>query len=328
MSRPVAVYTDVTELDPAPGVALLEQAGFEVRVLDESDPDRVAALAADASVLLIGYSVVDAALLDRLPQLRLVCTQSAGVDTVDLAAAAARGVQVAHVPDGATDDVAGHALAMALALVRGLPFLDRQVREGQWDGTSEPLRRLSSVRLGVVGMGRIGRRLATMALPLFGEVVGHDPVPGTQHWPDGVRSASFDDLLAEVDVLSLHLPLTDGTRSLLGAPQLARMRPDALLVNVSRGGLVDHDALLAALDDGRLAGAALDVLPVEPPPADSVVLRHPRVLLTPHAAYLSPDSAAAYVRTQAENAVAWRDTGRALHVVGPAPGPVASGHPG
>ncbi len=315
MSRPIAVYTDVTELDPAPGVALLEQAGFEVRVLEESDPDRVAALGADASVLLIGYSVVDPALLDRLPLLRLVCTQSAGVDTVDLDAAAARGVQVAHVPDGATDDVAGHALAMALALLRGLPFLDRQVRAGGWDGTVEPLRRASSCRLGVVGMGRIGRRLSEMAQPLFGEVIGHDPVLPADAWPAGVRRLAMSELLSEADVVSLHVPLSPATTGLIGAAELAALPRGAILVNVARGELIDHAALLAALDSGQLAGAALDVLPVEPPPANSPVLGHPRVLLTPHAAYLSPESAGAYVRTQAENAIAWLQTGRPLHPV-------------
>jgi len=311
----VAVYTDVTELDPAPGVARLEQAGFQVRVLGTADPERIAAEAADASVLLIGYSPVSASVLDRLPRLRLICTQSAGVDMVDLAAAKAHGVWVANVPAAATEEVASHALAMALSLLRGLPFLDRQVRSGGWDATAEPLRRISTTTLGVVGMGRIGRRLAQLASGLFGSVVGHDPLVQPEQWPAGVARSGLDDLLSRSDVVSLHAPLTDDTRHLLNRDRFAVMRPGAVLVNVARGELVDHEALVWALDSGRLAAAALDVLPTEPPAPDLPLLRHPRIVFSPHAAYLSVQSARDYIVTQVEKAIAWAHTGEPLHPV-------------
>jgi phosphoglycerate dehydrogenase-like enzyme len=312
---PLAVYADVAELDPAPGVALLERHGFRVRVLGTDDPERIAAEAAGAAVLLIGYCPVTAELLDRLPRLRLICTQSAGYDTVDVAAARERGIWVANVPDAATEEVASHALAMALGLLRGLPFLDRRVRAGEWDGTAERPRRISAATLGIIGMGRIGRRLAGMASGLFGEVLGHDPLAGGAQWPPGVRRVGLRELLSSSDVVSLHVPLTEETRGMLGREELAAMRPGAALVNVARGELVDHDALADLLDSGHLVGAALDVLPVEPPPAGWALLRHPRILFTPHAAYLSEHSAASYVLTQAENAVAWLRTGEPIHVV-------------
>lgn len=315
LTPPLAVYTDVDEIDPAAGVEMLEQSGFRVRVLGTGEAGRITTEAADAAVLLIGYSRITAEVMDRLPGLRLICTQSAGVDTVDVAAAEARGIWVANVPGAATEEVASHALAMALSLVRGLPFLDRRVRAGEWDGTVERLRRVSETTLGIIGMGRIGRRLAEMASPLFGAVVGHDPFVADPHWPQKVRRVGLRELLSSSDVVSLHLPLTEQTRRLLGRERLAAMRPGAALVNVSRGELIDHDALVDLLDSGHLAGAALDVLPTEPPPADLPLLRHPRILFSPHAAYLSEQSARSYVRVQAENAVSWLLKGEPVHVV-------------
>lgn len=301
MSRPVAVYTDVLETDPGPGIERLEAAGFEVRTANSSDPDVIARTAQGAQALLVGYSRVDGALMDRIPGLRIIATQSVGVDMVDVRAAAGRGIWVSNVPAAATEEVATHAFAMALALMRGLPFLDRDVQAGSWDGTTERLLRLSGATVGVVGLGRIGARFAGLIRPVVGTVLGYDPhLDGA----DGVEDAGLEELLARSDLVSLHLPLTGDTAGMLDTGRLALMPRGAFLVNVSRGGLVDHDALAAALDSGALGGAALDVLAVEPPVGDPMV-GHPRVLLSPHAAYLSAESARDYVLQQAENVVAW-----------------------
>lgn len=310
--RPVAVYTDVEEIDPQPGIDLLEAAGFEVRVAGSTDADVVAGLAADADALLIGYSQVDRELLERLPDVRIVAAQSVGVDTVDIEAATDRGVWVANVPAAATEEVATHAFAMVLSLLRGLPFLDRGVRGGRWDGTGEPLRRLSDVTVGVVGLGRIGSRLAGLLDPVVGRVVGFDPFLDEA---DGRELLELDELLAVSDAVSLHLPLTADTALLLGRTRLGRMPRGAFVVNVSRGGLIDHDALLDLVDSGHLAGAALDVLPQEPPEPGSRVVGHPRVLITPHAAYLSDRTARDYVLQQAENVVRWHAHGAPNHAV-------------
>ena len=311
---PLAVYTDVVEVDPAPGIRVLEAAGFDVRVLGTADPVRIAAEAADADALLIGYSRVGADLLAAMPRLGIVATQSVGYDMVDVAAAAAQGVWVSNVPGAATEEVAVHALAMALSLLRGLPLLDRAVRAGRWDAAEFPLRRPSTTTLGILGLGRIGRRLAGLAGGgVFGRVVGHDPVLDT--WPAGVERLERDALLAEADVISLHLPLTADTERLIDRAALERMRPGALLVNVARGALVDAEALLEALDTGRLGGAALDVLDTEPPAASDPLLRHPRTLITPHAAYYSDRAAEDYVLGQARNVVAWAREGRPRDVV-------------
>lgn len=307
-SRPIAAYTDPGELDPSPGIELLVEAGFDVRLVDSDDPDRIAERAKDAQVLMIGYTPVDADLLRRLPSLKLICTQSAGVDSIDADAAAAAGVRIANVPDAATEEVATHALAMALGLLRGVPFHHERVRAGEWDGTLVPAHRLSTLTVGVLGLGRIGRRFAHAISPLVGEVIGHDPALPEQSWPECVVPADLETVLRRSHLVSLHLPLAPGATALIGSRELEMMQPGSYLVNVARGRLVDLDALVAALDRGHLAGAALDVLPMEPP-GDDPRLRHPRLWFSPHAAYLSASAARDYVLIQARNAVEWLNHG-------------------
>ena len=313
---PLAVYTDVVGVDPEPGVALLEKAGFAVRVLATNDPDRVAGEAGGAVALLIGgYTPVTAELLDALAAVRIVATMSVGVDMVDVEAARDRGIWVSNVPGAATEEVAVHAFAMGLTLLRGLPFLDRAVRAGGWDDVAEPLLRPSATTLGVLGMGRIGRRLASLGQATYGHVIAHDPLLGSDAWPPGVERVARDAVLERADVVSLHLPLVPETRHAIDAAALARMRPGAFLVNVSRGAVLEPRALLEALDSGQLGGAALDVLEVEPPAAGDPLVRHPRTLVTPHYAYYSSASAREYVLDQARNVVAWLHDGRPRDIV-------------
>ncbi|MFP1624070.1 C-terminal binding protein [Streptomyces sp. 5K101] len=316
MWRPVVVFTDTEDLDPGPGARLLADAGFDVRLADSRNPDVIARAGADAVALIVGYACIDAALLDRLPRLRILATMSAGFDMVDTAEARRRGLWVANLPDAATEDVAVHALASALSLVRRLPQADAVVRSGGWNGefvAVELPRRTSDLTLGLVGLGRIARHLAALAAPVFGGIAAYDPHAADEHWPAGIRRyADLDALAANSDVLSLHVPLTPRTQGLADARLLGRMRPGSFLVNVARGELVDPAGLLDALDSGRLAGAALDVFPVEPPPADDALRRHPRIQLSPHSAYLSDTSRRAYVCKPAENVIAWLRTGRPL----------------
>jgi D-3-phosphoglycerate dehydrogenase len=240
----------------------------------------------DDVVALISFAPVMAADLERLPALRVVAAPSVGYDHVDVEAAARRGVWVCNVPDYCVDEMADHALALLLALVRGVVELDRSVRSGRWEhDAAGPLLRLSDVRLGIVGFGRIGRALAARARALGMEVSAHDPlVPDSEIAAEGVRPAAFTDLLESSSAISLHVPLTDDTRGLVGAPELALLPNGAFVVNVARGGLVDVDALLDALASGRLGGVALDVLDVEPPdPAPQAG----RLIVTPHAGWYS-----------------------------------------
>jgi D-3-phosphoglycerate dehydrogenase len=222
-------------------------------------------------------------LFAQLPALRVVGTATVGFDQIDVEAAQQRGVAVVSVPDYCTQEVADHTLALLLAMARGIVVLDRDVAAGGWSSKAAgPLRTLPELRVGIVGLGRIGGALATRLLALGVEVWAHDLLPVER---DGVRPAGLDELLAGCDAVTLHVPLTRKTRGLLGPERIESMRPGALLVNTARGEVVDVDAVLAALRSGRLGGAALDVLPQEPPPAVPVA---PNLILTPHAAYYSP----------------------------------------
>jgi len=291
--QPSAVITDCDHATVDPERAVLGEAGIAVRLERCRTAEDVARAAADADGLLVQYARVDDAALAALPRVRVVVRYGVGVDTIDVEAAARRGVWVANVPDYGTQEVSDHALALLLALARGVVRQDREVRAGRWDVNAvRPLRRLPELTLGVVGLGRIGAALARKARAVGFGVVGHDP----RGLPDelralGVREVALDELWGAVDALSLHLPLTAETHHLLGEEALARLRPGALVVNTARGGLVDGAALLRALEDGRVGGAGLDVLEREPPGEEErALVTHERVVATPHAAWYSEES--------------------------------------
>ena len=246
--------------------------GFEV--VRTPQEDVVAVLTIDERV--------DAELLDRLPSLRVVATATVGFDHIDVDAADERGIAVVSVPDYCTQEVADHALALLYALTRGVVALDADVRRGGWNAKAAgPLRTLAELQVGIVGLGRIGNAVATRLLALGAEVWAYDIVPVAR---DGVRFVDLDELLAESDAITLHVPLMRETRNLIGRAQLAAMKRDAYLVNTARGAVVDVGAVLQALRAGRLGGAAFDVLPQEPPPLAPLA---PRLVLTPHAAWYS-----------------------------------------
>jgi phosphoglycerate dehydrogenase-like enzyme len=311
-----AVFTDVDELGTEPGRSLLEAAGFEVVEARSLIARDVIDVGLGASALLVGAAPITREVLEVLRGVGVVSTKSAGTDHVDVDAARELGVWVCNVPEAATDEVAAHALAMALSLLRHLPFHDRRVRAGAWTiGDGDLMRRTTELTLGIVGMGRIGRRLAEFARPVFGRMLGSDPFVPPASWPEGVEPVTLDAVFASSDVVSLHVPLAEDTRRLVDRDRLRSMKPGSFLVNVSRGELVDIAALIEALDSAHLAGAALDVLPQEPPHPGDPILRHERVLLTPHVAFLSDASAEAYSWIQAENVVAWAATGRPSRAV-------------
>jgi len=312
--KPVAVYVDSVEANLHGGPERLHDAGFDVRVAVATTPAGVGEVAAGATALLVGDAPVDATVLDAAPSVRIVSTVTAGTDHIDLGAARERGVWVCNVPDASTEEVAVHALAMALALVRRLPAFDREVRAGGWFSEGRRLRRASRLTLGIVGLGRIGAELGRLAGPVFGRVIGSDPAMDGSEAASGIPLLNLDRLLAEADVVSLHVPLTPSTRGLIDARRMALMRPGAVLVNVARGGLVDQDALCRALDEGRLAGAGLDVFAEEPPP-DGPLRRHEAVLLSPHVAYLSDEADRDLTAGQVENVVAWASGARPRSVV-------------
>ncbi len=252
----------------------------------------------DVVGLLVGTETeVRAPDLDRLPALRVVATCSVGFDHLDVDEAERRGVWACNVPDYCVDEVADHSLTLVLALLRGVVTLDRDVRAGGWDWTAAgELRRFRGTRLGVVGLGRTGRALVERAAALGFEVWGTDPaltddaIAGA-----GARPAPLAELLAACDAVSLHVALTSENAGLIGEEELALMPDGAVLVDTARPQLIDLDALRRELESGRLGGAALDVLPVEPPTAEHPAPAWPGLIVTPHVAWYSAEAEEACV---------------------------------
>jgi D-3-phosphoglycerate dehydrogenase len=229
---------------------------------------------------------------EGLPALRVVATCSVGFDHVDIEAAAERGVVVANVPDYCVEEMADSTLALVLSLLRGIVVLDRDVQAGGWnDHKAGPLPRIRGTRLGIVGFGRIGGAVAERALALGMEVWAADPaVPAARIRAAGARPAGLAELLRACRAVTLHTPLTEETRGVIGAAELALLQPGSVLVDTARAALVDWDALVAALESGRLAAAAFDVLPEEPPPEPPRVRN---LVVTPHSAWYSEEAEAA-----------------------------------
>jgi phosphoglycerate dehydrogenase-like enzyme len=253
----------------------------------------------DVVALLIGTDVrVEVDDLARLPALRVVASCSVGYDHIAYEEAERRGIWVCNVPDYCIEEVADHSLALLLGLLRGVVELDRSVRNGGWDSAAAgELRRIRGTRLGVVGFGRTGRALAERASSLGFDVRATDPaVPPEAIAAAGAKAASLDELLETCEAFSLHLPLTPETKGLIGAEELARMPRGSVLVDTARAELVDLDALLGALESRHLAGAALDVLPFEPPTRELPAPTAPRLVVTPHAAWYSVEAEEAVYR--------------------------------
>jgi D-3-phosphoglycerate dehydrogenase len=259
------------------GVALL---GAECEVVESDDLE---ALAAFDAVVVRSRTQVRAGDIERArPRLRVIGRAGVGVDNIDLAAAQAAGVVVVHAPNGASTAVAEHALALMLALARRIPEADASMKQGDWQKREWEGSELAGKTLGLVGFGRIGRALGDRAVALGMRVVAHDPlVPDEAIRGGGAEPLSLGSLLARADFLSVHVPLSDSTLGMIGREQIRMMKPGARLINTARGGLVDEDALLEALESGHLAGAALDVFALEPP-GPSPLVSHPNVIATPH----------------------------------------------
>jgi D-3-phosphoglycerate dehydrogenase len=243
--------------------------------------------------LMVVAEPVSARVIESLDELRVITRFGAGLDNVDVEAATRAGVRVTYVPGASVEEVSDHTIAMLFALARGLPALDAAVRRGEWAIPADfpPFRRLRGQTLGIVGVGRIGGAVARKARALGLEAVAFDPYASDAALAElGVESLPLDELLSRADHVSVHAPLTPETHHLIGARELALMKPTATLVNVARGGLVDQAALAEALAAGRIAGAGVDVQEQEPPPPDEPLLSLPNAILTPHAAHFSQES--------------------------------------
>ncbi len=306
MTQPVVLVTGFTIAEEAQ--KLLRAAGFELVFMgaDIGEPFLLKAFASRTvpAVLLRGAAPFTPAVFDAAKDLKIISKRGAGIDSVDLASATAHGVAVMITNGTNAAAVAEHALALMLAVARELPQFDRRMRAGQWKDQTYVVRDFSQRTVGIVGYGEIGKRVAALVQACGAKVVVHsrtrsEPPPGME-WED-----SFDRLLGRVDVLSLHCPLTEKTRGMVGKKQLALMKPDAVIVNAARGKLIDEPALVEALKNGRLAGAGLDVFDQEPPDPGNPLFGLPNVLCTPHIASTTTYAEAQMGVIAAHNILSW-----------------------
>jgi D-3-phosphoglycerate dehydrogenase / 2-oxoglutarate reductase len=303
-STGIVLLTDYAWPDDTVERSVIEGAGFTL-VTGPAEPastEAIEELVAEHRPvgILTCWAPVSAAAIAGCDELEVVARLGVGLDNIAVDTATERGVWVTNVPDYCVEEVSDHAAGMVLAWARGLAAYDREVRAGRWDPAGARLRRLSTLTCGVVGYGRIGRA-TVRKLGAFGcRMLASDPFPPPN--ATDVDIVPLEELLARSDVVILHVPLTQHTRHIIAAEQLALMPPGGLLVNVSRGGLVDTEAVVAALDSGQLGGAALDVLESEPQ-VPAGLLEQPGVLLTPHIAFSSDASVIELRRRAAEEVV-------------------------
>jgi D-3-phosphoglycerate dehydrogenase len=284
MSHPRA-YVVATE--PVPGAA--EQAFARFGPITVAEDDRLAART-HAEVLIVRTSSISANMLEEMPRLRVIARTGVGIDNIDLTAVSRRGIPLLHAPAAASRPIAEGTLALIFAATKRLPELGSLVREGRWrERYSYEVADLHGAVLGVVGLGRVGSEVAKLGRALGMNVVACDPRYGRCGPPPPAPATmmSLSELFACADVTTLHCPLTESTRGMINRELLAAGKRGTVLINASRGPLVDETALVAALNEGWLAAVGLDVFSFEPPKPDTVLLRHPRVVCTPHTVGLS-----------------------------------------
>lgn len=291
LEKPVVLVTAATVSDLAQKLLREGGAGIEFMADVVDEKALIAALSRDnvAAVLLRGSPPLTERVFAAARGLKIVAKHGAGVDSVDLASATKHGVAVMVAGGANADAVAEHALAMMLCLARDLPRFDRETRQGVWRDLKHFTRDFHTLTVGIVGYGQIGARTARLVQACGAQVVVHtrsEPV-----LPAGmIVEPDLDRLLERVDILSLHCPLTDKTRGMIGAAQFARMKPGAFLINTARGPVIDEPALVTALQEGKLAGAGLDTFATEPPDAANPLFALPNVLVTPHIAAATTDA--------------------------------------
>ena len=269
----------------ADGLNLFRDAGYSVETADPiKDPAALAAKLANVDAVLVRSATqVSAEALAGAANLKVIGRAGAGVDTIDVEAATARGIAVMNAPDGNTLAAAEHAISLLFALARHIPKADAGMKAGEWPKTGLTGFELEGKRLGVIGLGRIGATVARKAAGIGMEVAAYDPfLPAAAADRMSVPMKSLDELLAWADIVTLHIPRTKDTTNLLSEERLRTMKKGAYVINAARGGLVDEAALIRLLDEDHLAGAALDTFATEPLPKDSPLRQHPRLILTPH----------------------------------------------
>lgn len=292
MAHPRILITDC-DLPGNAAEQTLRAAGLDAERAPNTDFETLADLGSEAEALIVQWHRIDGALMDRMPNLKMISRLGIGYDMVDVAAATERGIAVANTPSYCTEEVAAHTIAMIMNQARGLHAYDAALRAGEWKPVAaRPMAvRPSRTTVSVLGFGRIGSLVARGCRALGFRVLVADPYASEERIAAAdCEPVSIDEAIAAADILTLHVPLTDTTHHLIDAKSIATMKPGAVIVNTCRGPLIDEAALVDALHSGHLGGAALDVFEAEPLAADAPLRDAPNTLLTPHAAWYSPEA--------------------------------------
>lgn len=289
----------------------------ELIVAETGEEAELIGLAPEADAILTCWKHVTPKVIDAAPKCRIITRYGVGLDNIAVDHATKLGIPVTYSPTYCLDEVAEHAIGLLFALQRRIVRFDRAIRGGSYPGVAfRGMRRIAGRALGLLGYGNIARAVARRARGLGMQVLVHDPAVSGMD-PEQGRSVSFEQLLAEADYVSLHVPLNPQTRGLMDAAAIARMKPGAFLINTARGGLVVPDALLAGLEQGPLEGAALDVYPDEPPDLSHPLFQHERFIATPHAAFYSEESVANLQQMAATQVKTLLAGGTPEHIVNP-----------
>ena len=320
MSRPKIAILDGATLNPGDNPWTEIESLGDVAVYDRTPPDEVLDRARGAAILVINKVKLPAATLEQLPDLKLIAVTATGFDCVDAAAARRQNIPVCNVPIYGTDSVAQHTFALLLHLCHRVDVHDAAVHAGEWTRSPDfcfwktPLIELTGKTFGMIGFGRIGRRVADLAhafgMRVIAESRSRRDAPNWQPF----AWADLDEVFSTSDFISLHCPLTPETKGLINTANLAKMKPTAFLINTSRGALIVEADLAAALNQNRIAGAALDVLSVEPPVSENPLLTAKNCVITPHHAWATLAARQRLMKTTAENISAFL-TGKPSHVV-------------
>lgn len=277
-----------------------ERMDAELILAQVKGEEEVIRVGKEADGLINQYTLLTRRVLENLPKCKVISRYGVGVDSVDLQAATDLGIIVANVPDYCVEEVANHTIALILTLLRKTAFFDRKVKSNQWDfRLGIPIYRIRGRILGLIGCGRIGLDVAKKMIPFGLRVIAFDPY--LQSVEEGIELKDFDTVLKESDIISIHCPLNESTRHLIGEKEFQKMEKRPLLINTSRGAIIDEKALIQALKEGLLSGAGLDVLEKEPPDPKNPLLAMDNVILTPHVSFYSVESISELKRRTAEN---------------------------
>ena len=294
-------------------VKALTDAGMEVELKQAITEDEVIAQCQDAEIFIVQYAKITEKVMDNCPKLKYVVRYGVGVDTIDVPAATKHGIQIGNVPDYGMNEVADHAISLALAMVRKIVKMNAFTKAEKWDYTNSiPVHRFNQMTVGVIGLGRIGRNFAKKMNALGFKVIGTDPYfKPTPETDEYVTPVTMEEVIEKSDVISLHCP-ADGNIDLFNKETFKKMKNNAVLINVARGGIINEEDLDQALTDGEIAGAALDCMLGEPVSKDSPLFKHENVIVTPHMAWYSEEAAQELKRKVAEESVRFAN-GEEIH---------------